>query len=146
MVTKKIKLLLNELQDKSIVDFTYFANSLALYIDCKNDKHKGYLIWFEPTWNFSNNKNVLLGSRQLQTDNEELFHSFAKELHPILNKKITSIKIDKISNDIKIIIDNKFIIKTFVTDPEDEEIWHIDNNYNSLRIMASPTNIKVEKK
>ena len=139
---KKLNILLNEIIGLKVKKTRLAANSLIIYIECEPGDKKGYSIWLEPTWHLTEEK-VLLGSRQLQTDNDELFHKFAKILNKIHNLKIINISIIENSNDINILLEKNYSIKTFVADPTDPEIWHITDIKNKLKVYVSPTQFKI---
>ena len=116
------------------------GNSVILYLDCKPGQEYGFSIWLEPTWHMRNNSRVIVGSRQLQTEDLEEFNRLCEIINLFDSKQINNIQIDKVSNDISIMTDD-FVIRTFVADPTDEYIWQIRDNGNRIMIEANPMEI-----
>jgi len=115
------------------VSFTRLAaNSLIVYVECEPGDKKGVTIWFEPTWHFCGVEGVLIGSRQAQMDdepeNEEAFYRVAEPLRMLEGRKIESVVIEPRTFDLHVYVEGGYWIKTFVSDPTDDESWHIREN------------------
>lgn len=135
-----------------VIRFNRLAgNSLIIYIDCEPGDESGLIIWFEPTWHMSSSSGVLIGSRQLQfsedIDEEEERSQMAligAPLNDIIGKPITTLEIAPRSNDLMLVVDNEYHIKTFVSDPTDDEIWHIRDKNRKLCLRMSPNGMTVD--
>lgn len=140
-----LKLLYQDLLSRTVTDTRLAANSLILYIDCKPGDTSGFTIWFSPTWHVKGKTGVLVGSRQVQTDEDdnemEAFERGAKALLALHNRKILKVKIEPLTYDLHLKLDEDFWVKTFVSDPEDEESWHIHDLTNKKKIIGSPHGI-----
>lgn len=132
------------LAGRSVTFIRLAANSLLLYVDCAPGEKTGYVIWFEPTWHVSGPKGVLVGSRQAQGDSaggasaEEL-DALLVLLHQLRDQPISQVGVDERTHDVCLEIEGGYLIKTFVADPRDEEIWHIQDRQRGLTLQASPS-------
>jgi hypothetical protein len=101
------------------------TNSLILYIDCEPGDKSGFTIWLSPTWHVIGPTGVLVGSRQVQTDEDdngvEAFERGAESLLTLRNKEILSLEIESLTYDLHLRLEDDFWVKTFVSDPDDEE-------------------------
>lgn len=128
------------------VDYIRLAgNSLIIYLECQpGDLRQGFSIWLEPTWHLRDNKRVITGSRAAQTEDDEEHERICKVLGLLVNNAIRSVDIDPISNDFKIELDQNYYLITFVTDPSDEESWHIRDYRKQVRLTGNPKEIRVQ--
>ncbi|OAB38589.1 hypothetical protein PMSD_06115 [Paenibacillus macquariensis subsp. defensor] len=119
------------------INFTRLAgNSLIIYLDCIPGEDKGYSIWLEPTWHLHDESKVIIGSRQLQIEDEKELVLISKPLNDLILKQIKGIEINSISKDLTVIID-QYYLKSFVADPTDEYIWQIRDIGNKKMIEAN---------
>ncbi|MCU6713051.1 hypothetical protein M6D81_30565 [Paenibacillus sp. J5C_2022] len=146
MLSENIQEIINSLLNRTVQFVRLAGNSLIIYIDCEPGViGQGYSIWMEPTWHLRNNVEVITGSRAAQTEDEaehKIISGFFKQIHMKSIKKIT---IEPITNDLQIELEEGIILKTFVSDPSDEESWHIKDLYKRKRIIGSPRTLQVIK-
>jgi hypothetical protein len=126
------------------VSFTRLAgNSLLIYVDCEPSDNKGLTIWFEPTWHLGSPRGVLLGSRQAQVDGKEAHSRVAEPLDQLAGKAIEKVLIEEITFDLRVVFEGGYWITTFVSDPTDDESWHITDNSSKLQLFASPAGLQI---
>ena len=53
-------------------------------------------------------------------------------------KTIEGIATDQLTHDIEIRFSEGYWLRTFVSDPTDEDIWHIRDSRRGLKVYASP--------
>ena len=133
----------------SIIYTRLVTNSLILYIDCEPGDKSGFTIWFSPTWHVKGANGVLVGSRQVQTDEDdngtEAFERGAESLLELRNKKILSLEIESLTYDLHLRLDSDFWVKTFVSDPSDEESWYIRDITNKTKLIGSPHGLRLSQ-
>lgn len=131
------------------ITFTRLAtNSLLIYVECEPGDKQGVTMWFEPTWHFAGPSGVLIGSRQAQMDDnpddEVAFARVAEPLDLLQGKLIQAVVIESITYDLHVRIEGGFWIKTFASDPTDDESWHIRENANLRLLKGCPAGLAVE--
>jgi hypothetical protein len=140
----------NGLEGHRISFMRLAANSLLIYVECEPGDKQGVTIWFEPTWHFAGPGGVLVGSRQAQMDDnpgdEEAFDRVAEPLRVLEGKLIQSVVIEPITYDLHVRIDVGYWIKTFVSDPNDDESWHIRENASGRILKGFPKGLAVESR
>jgi len=141
-MSKLIKDITSILLNQSVQVVRLVGNSLILYLNCHPGEKKGFSLWLEPVWNFKSDIEVITGSRQAQTEDEEEHKIVMDKLNRIINKKITEINIEAISNDLIIRFEDRYFISTFVSDPNDEESWIIRDLKTGIRLIGNPKSIK----
>lgn len=124
------------------------ANSLLIYIDCEPGDQQGVTIWFEPTWHFCGPEGVLVGSRQAQVadapDADEVFARVAEPLDLLLGRAIESATIEQRTHDLSLALEGDYYIKTFVSDPTDDETWHIRDNETGKRLRGFSKGLAID--
>ncbi|TCZ79371.1 hypothetical protein E0485_05785 [Paenibacillus albiflavus] len=127
-----------------VVQFIRLAgNSLIIYCECEpGNKDHGYSIWLEPTWHFRNNEHVITGSREAQTEDEQEHFNISEQFKILYFKSIKRVTIEPITNDLEIEFDEGYFIRTFVSDPNDEESWHIRDYYKQIKVIGNPKSIE----
>ncbi|OWR32313.1 hypothetical protein CDO73_01510 [Saccharibacillus sp. O23] len=120
------------------------GNSLIIYLDSMPGEQSGFSISLEPAWHLHDNKKVLIGSRQLQTEDEQKFNVLAQIIEVLSSKEVENIEVDEVTNDITVKI-GEYMLHTFVTDANDEWIWRIRDRTRGIMLEASPQEI-VKKK
>ncbi|MCZ6611458.1 MAG: hypothetical protein O6941_02390 [Planctomycetota bacterium] len=119
------------------------TNSLLLYLECEPGKLEGgYIVWFEPTWHVVGPQGVLAGSRQAQED-EELGRINEKLAAALEGRGIRAIEIESPSNDLVMELEGDYIARIFLSDPTDDEIWHVADNRRRLTLYASPCGFSI---
>lgn len=137
---------IQSIQDRQVRFVRLAGNSLIIYCDCEpGDLNQGFSIWLEPTWHFRNTERVITGSREAQTEDEVEHSNIIEQLKTLYFKTIKKISIEPITNDVVIEIDEGNILKTFVSDPNDEESWQIRNFNKGIKIIGNPRAIQIIK-
>ena len=109
------------------------ANSLLVYIDGEPGSETGLTFWLEPTWHFRDNTKVLTGSSEARHDPilenpDEGFHRAANAVDKLIGRKIEDVIIEDVTGDLIIKFDKGYLLRTFVSDPTTDELWHIRDN------------------
>lgn len=120
------------------------GNSLIIYVNHEPGEMKGHTFWLDPTWHFRSSSKVLIGSRQVQIDDKEELDEIIKPFDSMVGREITNIFIEDITQDIQIHIDHEYVLKTFASDPSDDETWHIKDYERRVRIYGNPRKIEIE--
>jgi hypothetical protein len=142
-----IAYLRHSLPGQPIRFFRYAANSLMVYLGCTPEDlgrkvgDPGYVIWLEPTWHVCSLKDVLVGSREAQIDpegGEPNWDRLIGLLNPLLGKRVEAVTTDFLSNDLVLIVEGGYLIRTFVSDAQSDHLWHIDDNARRIALYADP--------
>ena len=135
------------LTGQAVRSFRYAANSLMLYVGCAPEDlgreigDPGYVVWLEPTWHVCSLEDVIVGSREAQSDPEEGDPDWDRLiglLNPLLGKRVEAVTTEFRTNDLVLILEGGYLIRTFVADAQDEHIWHIDDNMRRIALYADP--------
>jgi len=141
-MSEEIQEIINSILNQAVQFVRLAGNSLIIYCDCKpGDLKQGYSIWLEPTWHFRNSVEVITGSRAAQTEDESEHENISGYFEQLYWKPIKRITIEPITNDLQIEMDEGIIIRTFVSDPSDEESWHIRDLNKGKRVIGNPRTI-----
>jgi hypothetical protein len=138
-----------ELIGRSITFARLACNSLLLYVECEPGDGRGLTLWLEPTWHVSTPEGVAAGSRQAQGQGDDgpTKEELEKVSEPIcaalLNRPITLIQVDERSRDLAVTVEGGNCVRTFVSDPCDDHIWHIRDNSKGLKVYASPSGMEI---
>lgn len=133
------------LENKEVLFVRLAGNSLILYLEClPGETDKGASIWLEPTWHFRSFEKVLTGSRQAQTEDDEEREVLSHILGSMVKKRVKCIHIENGSNDLTIELEDGLYLKTFVSDPTDEESWLVRDHKQKTKIIGNPEKIHHE--
>ena len=121
------------------------GNSLLVYIDgCPGDS-TGVTFWFQPTWNLRSQTEVLTGSRQAQSSEDDQpedeadaakvepsgFERAAAAIDLLVGEVVEWVSVDPVTGDLRVGTSKGYTVSTFISDPTDEEFWHIRDNVSS---------------
>lgn len=134
------------IQNRFVKFIRLAGNSLIIYCECEpGDKEHGYSIWLKPTWHFGNNLHVITGSREAQTEDEKEHYNISEQFKVLYLKPIKRVTIEPITNDLEIEFDDGYFMRTFVSDPNDEESWHIRDHNRHIKVIGNPKSIEIHK-
>ena len=125
------------------------ANSLLLYVDGTPGDKKGITICFEPAWHVLGPKGVLVGSRQAGEaayKSKRALDRVGKPLSILATLPISSVKVEPKTFDIKVSFGRDYLVRTFVSDPTDDESWYFRENASGDRLIASPSGLRFKKR
>ncbi len=137
-----------ELIGRRITFVRLAANSLLLYVECEPGDKQGMVIWLEPPWHVSIPAGVVAGSRQAQGEGddgatmEELNRVSEPICAALLNRPIIDVLIEDRSRSLALTIEGNNCARTFVSDPRDDECWHIRENATKLTVYGSPSKLE----
>jgi hypothetical protein len=118
------------------------GNSLLVYVDAQPGDGHGITLWFEPTWHLRGPDRILTGSRQAMhnadAEDPDAGFNLAAEAVDVLNgRRIADLTIESGTGDLFLWLDGEYLVRTFVSDPMDDEIWHIRDNASGVRLTRS---------
>ena len=119
------------------------ANSLLVYIDSEPGSVTGLTFWFEPTWHLVGPTGVLLGSRQSQIEDAEAHSKLSDMTLGLFDKKVEEISVVPLTYDLHVVLEGAYSITTFVSDPTDDESWHIRDNHTGRRLVGCAAGLRV---
>ena len=126
------------------VTFTRLAaNLLLVYIDGEPGSGTGLTFWFEPTWHLLGPEGVILGSRQAQTEDAESHSNLSDLPLMLIQKKVEEVSVSPLTHDIEVLFEGAYAIVTFVSDPTDDESWHIRDNHSKQRLVGCANGLRV---
>jgi hypothetical protein len=114
------------------------ANSLTVDIETLPDEHSELWLWFEPTWHVGCPEGVILGSRQAQVEDKQQHDELGRVAAQLVGRTIERLDLDERTRDIQVQVSGGYWVRTFVSDPNDEEIWYIRDKGRGLAVGASP--------
>lgn len=105
----------------------------------------GATIWFEPPWHFRGPQGVLVGSNQAAraADAQETLDAVASLMDVLDERTIVQIVVEPLTHDLTVTFEGGYSIKTFVSDPTDDESWHIRENATGARLKGSPAGLSI---
>jgi hypothetical protein len=115
-------------------------NSFIVDVEWERGEKKELYFWFEPTWHIGCETGVVLGSRQAQVESKTEQDQLGEVAATLNGRVIQSADLDSITHDIQLRFTGGYWLKTFVSDPADEESWYIRDNGKKLVAGASPQN------
>jgi hypothetical protein len=134
------------LSGRRVSYLSLFLNSLRLCIDRELGEKAGFFIWFEPTWQLGSPNGILVGSRQAQTEAPGARGSLNSLAREIIGQQIEGVSIEALSNDIDVRFSGGFWIRTFVSDPTDNESWYLRDCQSGLVVTGSPKGLSLESR
>jgi hypothetical protein len=118
------------------------GNSLLLYVDAEPGDGEGLTMWLEPTWHLRSNTEVLTGSRQAQHDEEAEdpdagFNRAAEAVDALIGRRVVELEVESGTGDLILTLEGGFVVRTFVSDPDTDELWHIRDNATKQRVTRA---------
>lgn len=119
------------------------ASSLLVYFGGQPGGAEGFTVWLDPTWHLAGPAGVLAGSREAGGDDEDEhaesgFVSAGRALDVLTGRALAELRVDDCTRALELAFEGGVVLRTFVSDPRDEEIWHIRDNATGERLIASP--------
>lgn len=113
-------------------------NSFVIDVEWEARHAKELWLWFEPTWHIGCPTGIVLGSRQAQVEDKDSRAQLDKVAAQLDGRCIEAADLDAITHDIQLRFSGGYWLRTFVSDPADEEIWYIRDNGKGVIVGASP--------
>ncbi|MGO9516472.1 MAG: hypothetical protein ACLPND_05455 [Candidatus Korobacteraceae bacterium] len=131
---------LGDILGKRVSSAWLALNSFIVDVEWELGEKKELYFWFEPTWHIGCATGVVLGSRQAQVEDKDA-HAQLGEIAAQLNgRKIEGAELDPITHDIQLRFSGGYWLRTFVSDPADEESWYVRDNGKKLVAGANTRN------
>jgi hypothetical protein len=123
------------------------GNSLLVYFGGGPDDRTGLTFWLEPTWHLVGPTGVLTGSREAQEHEvdehpESGFVTAGRAVDALVGRTLEALRVDERTHDLELAFDEGLVLRTFVSDPRDFEIWHVRENATGERLEASPRGLR----
>jgi hypothetical protein len=110
----------------------------SLVVELESEQPDDMYLWVEPTWHIRNDSGVILGSRQAQVEDKEAHAELNQVAAELDGRTIEHAAVDGLSHDLELHFSGGYALRTFVSDPADEEIWYIRDKSEKLAIGATP--------
>jgi hypothetical protein len=123
-----------------------FLNSLRLCVGCEFGQKAGLFLYFDPVWHLGGPKGVFVGSRQAQVEERDAHAALDLLVQELLRKKIERVSVDALTGDIDVRFSGGFWVRTFVSDPTDDENWYIWDKQKNLVVTGSATGLQLEER
>jgi hypothetical protein len=137
---KVVRQYLVDILGKRVSSAWLALNSFIIDVEWNLGEKKELYFWIEPTWHIGCATGVVLGSRQAQVEDKDA-HAQLDEVAAQLNgREIESADLDSITHDIQLRFGGGYWLRTFASDPADEESWYIRDNCKKLVAGANPRN------
>jgi hypothetical protein len=125
------------------------ANSILIFIDAVPGSDSGVTYWLEPTWHLRGSDRVLTGSREAQYDESAPdpnagFYRASAALDSLMRRILLDVRVEPITGDLHLEFEGGFLLRTFVSDPADEEIWHIRDNVTGTRLCRTISGYQIQ--
>ena len=134
------------LRGRRISYASLFQNSLRVCVDRRLNEKTGFFLCFEPVWHLGSLRGILVGSRQAQSEERDARAALNLLVEEILDKQIESIRIEPISNDVDVQLSGGYRIRTFVSDPTDDQTWYFRDCQTNLVVSGSPKGLRLEER
>jgi hypothetical protein len=121
-------------------------NSLRICVDRQLEEKTGLFLWFEPAWHLGSSNGVLVGSRQAQVEEHNAHAALNLVVKELVGKQIENVEVEPLTNEIDVRFSGGYWIKTFVSDPEDDENWYIRDCKSNQVITGSSRAIHVSER
>jgi len=123
-----------------------FLNSLRMCVDRELGEATGFFLWFEPVWHLGSPNGILVGSRQAQTEEHDVRAELNLLVQKVLGKQIEGVSIETLTNDIDVRFSGGYWIRTFVSDPTDDESWYLRDCQSNFVITGSPRGLSLQER
>jgi hypothetical protein len=123
------------------VAFTRVAgNSLLLYVGFEpgGPESNGIVVWFNPPWHVAGPSGVTIGSYPLSVashDGGEVFERACAPAELLRGQTITRVAVDDCASELSIAA-GEFVVRSFVDDPDDSELWQIHDRAGGRRLFG----------
>lgn len=124
------------------------GNSVLVYVDADPGPGTGVTFCLEPTWHLRGTDRVLTGSREAQDDPDASdptagFHRAADALDILVGRTILDVRMEAVSGDLHVELDGGVLLRTFVSDPSTDELWHIRDNTSAIRLCRTGNELTI---
>jgi hypothetical protein len=123
-----------------------FSNSMRICVDRKLEEKTGFFLWFEPVWHLGKPNGILVGSRQAQTDERDAHATLNLSLQEILGRQVESIAVEALTTDIDVRLSGGYWVRTFVSDPTDDESWYVRDCQSDMVVTGSPKGLRLAER
>jgi mycothiol synthase len=161
-VTAYLSKFRRSLLERRVTFCRLIGNSLLLDIDRQpGDDSSGHVIWLDPVWQVWASGRVLVGSDFCLVQGEGdarvsgargvTFDYMRSQSYPaakyeragalvgrLVGEPVVDLVVKPRSNDLTLAIGERFLVRTFLSDPTDDHTWHIDNCGRRVALYGSP--------
>jgi hypothetical protein len=127
---------------QQVTDRQLAGNSLSVWIASVPNQPAGYTVWFEPSWHVRGPGCVLAGSRQAQDeDGPAGWQAVSAAIDTLVGRVVEDIRRDAVSGDLELVLSGGVRVRSFVTDPRDEDLWRIRDLARKRELRGSPSGV-----
>jgi hypothetical protein len=112
-------------------------NSLRVCVDRQLKESNGFFLWFEPVWHLGSLDGILVGSRQAQVEERDAHAALNLRVQALVGRKIESVCVEALTNDIAVRFSDGYWVRTFVSDPEADENWYVRDCQSNVVVTGS---------
>lgn len=123
-----------------------FLNSLRLCVGGEFGQKVGLFLYFDPVWHLGGPKGILTGSRQAQVEERDAHVALNLLVQELLGKKVQRVSVDPLTIDIDIEFSGGYWVRTFVSDPTDDENWYIRDRQNNIVVTGSAKGLLLKER
>jgi mycothiol synthase len=134
---------------RPVAFYCLLTNTLLLDIDYQPDGDTGYVIWLDPVWQVWTPEGVLVGSDFYCAQGEgelETLERAGALLGRLIGEPVAGLEVKPRSNDLTLMVGERFLVRTFLSDPTANDTWHIDDRGRRVALYGSPQGLEVVRR
>ena len=152
MTLEELQIELNGLIHQTVTFVRIAGNSIIIYFFGEPGDDSVISVFVDPTWRYQKNGKIILGSYDLQIDEEnfdskeayeERFHHLCSLTDGLWGAELLSCAIDPESSDITMEFSGGQVVRNFVNSGFEDDHWTYRNLQKKLRAYVSPLGVKV---
>lgn len=147
---------LNKLVSEKVAYRRIAANSIIIYFFGEPGDESVVSVFIDPTWHYQQHGKVVLGSRDLQIEEEDFnskeeyqeeFQRLCSLADVLEGATLEHVEVDFQSSDISMTFSDGQVLRNFANSAFDDKAWTHRNKPRGLTVYVSPLGIKlVDKK
>jgi hypothetical protein len=152
MSLEELQTELNCLIHQTVTFIRIAGNSIIIYFFGEPGDDSIISLFIDPTWRYQNNGKIILGSYDLQIDEEnfdskeayeERFHHLCSLTDGLSGAELVNANIDLESSDIRMEFSDGQVVRNFANSAFEDEHWTFRNLQKKLTAYVSPLGVKV---
>jgi hypothetical protein len=141
---------LNDLIQQTVTFKRIAANSIIIYFFGEPGDDSVISVFVDPTWRYEKNRKIILGSYDLQIDEEdfcskeayeERFHHLCSLADGLSGAELVSCAIDLESSDISMEFSGGQVVRNFANSGFEDKHWTYRNLQKKLTAYVSPLGV-----
>jgi hypothetical protein len=152
MTLEELQTELNGLIHQTVTFKRIAADSIIIYFFGEPGDDSVISVFVDPTWRYEKNGKVILGSYDLQIDEEnfdskeayeERFHHLCSLTDGLPGAELVSANIDLESSDIRLELSDGQVVRNFANSGFEDNHWTYRNLQKKLKAYVSPLGVTV---